>query len=513
MIFPSQKDHCFDLLSKIFGMLNDPSLCDVSISIEGTVFWAHRCVLIAACPTLFDIIVKESENSKKKIVQLSLQGFSVSGFNAFLLYVYTGQPPDVNDESLMHDFVKSCCALGVSIPPNKENKDYYDKMEQLHKDTEIVMEVTDVSYDKNNESEVAAESDDDDHAESPVDLSVNDIFENLNTADEVDKDLHDENVLPENDNIGGEDKAKHQEEPAKKDVKLQSLFSVKRRDGEDDVASEYTLLISKYPIKQKRKRPVVKHNPILPAEPPFACPFNSCGKIFETFDKLKRHYYIHREKKHICNVCGRKFLLKIDLTIHCRIHTGEKPYACTECGAKFTQKSTWKNHLPTHMNDAPKFPCNLCDKTYTSARSLSLHKKEKHTDKKCSPICHNCNKSFESRAAYISHMKKECDSCNFRCTKCDKRYHMKKSYELHVKKCSVSFDHQCHLCDRAFKNKKQLSTHKFNFHTTPKYNTRTDNVSTASIEVLIDSNEVETNGKNEMYDFDSVILEEVVDET
>ncbi|XP_039260882.2 uncharacterized protein LOC120337223 [Styela clava] len=505
MIFPSQKDHCFDLLSQIFGMLNDPTLCDISISVEETVFWAHRCVLIAACPTLFDIIVKESGKSQKKIVQLALQGLSVSGFNALLLYVYTGQPPDVNDESLMNDFVKSCYALGVSLPSKEDNNEYNENSEEILEDAEIVVELTDASYDMTNESQVIAASD---NIDNENDVSAFDII-----VASVAADLHNEISTTEKNKT----KVKHKRKKTMEKVdNLQSLFSVKRRGGKNDTTSEATTLLSKYPKMQNRGRPVVEHDSIFPVEPPFACPFDGCGKVFENRNKLKKHYHNHEEKKHVCNVCERKFLYKKDLIVHGRIHTGEKPYVCSECGAKFTQKSTLKNHLATHMNHAPKFACNSCDKTYTSSRSLSLHRKEKHAERKPLHTCHDCNKSYESRSAYITHMKNECNSCNFLCAKCGKKYRRKEPYELHVENCSVLLGHHCHLCDGVFKSKRHLSNHLFNFHSTPKFRTETDNVSSTSIEVLIDSNETEIDGENEMLDINSMTLldlEEVIDES
>nr|XP_039260883.1 zinc finger protein 880-like [Styela clava] len=495
MIFRSQKDHCFDLLSKIFGMLNDPSLCDISISVEETVFWAHRCVLITACPTLFNIIVKELGNSQKKIVQLTLQGLPASGFNALLLYVYTGQPPDVNDVSILEGFVKCCRALGVSLPSKQKNKDYQENLDKLQKDAEITLEDTNVSHDKHNEFQVSVklENVDNDQDVSSLDEIITHVVADLSSAGDYDRELHNKILTPVKDKT---EVKRKQKKPTKKVANLHSLFSVKRRSGNAGITSDSTSLLSKYPKMQNYEEPEVKHDLILPVEPPFACPFKGCEKVFETRIKMKKHYFIHGEKKHACDVCGRKFLYKKDLIVHCRIHTGEKPYVCSECGATFTQIGTLKSHLPTHMTHAPKFACDSCDKTYTSSRSLSLHIREKHTDIKPLHICHDCNKSYENRNAYIAHMKTECISSNFRCAECGRRYRKKEAYELHIENCSVFLKHKCHLCDGVFKNKRHLSNHIFSFHSTPKYKTETDYVSAASVQVCVDSNETEIIGKD-----------------
>nr|CAD7264695.1 unnamed protein product [Timema shepardi] len=59
------------------------------------------------------------------------------------------------------------------------------------------------------------------------------------------------------------------------------------------------------------------------------------------------------EKNHICDVCGRGFGVKNDLTRHKYCHSEVKPHECTVCGISFGQRRYLRNHLKTR-HDLPE---------------------------------------------------------------------------------------------------------------------------------------------------------------
>ena len=58
--------------------------------------------------------------------------------------------------------------------------------------------------------------------------------------------------------------------------------------------------------------------------------------------------FSNKERKNVCETCGKSFKSKIYLKVHGRIHSGGKPYNCDICDKKFAWKSNLKTHQLTH---------------------------------------------------------------------------------------------------------------------------------------------------------------------
>lgn len=48
------------------------------------------------------------------------------------------------------------------------------------------------------------------------------------------------------------------------------------------------------------------------------------------------------ERRFVCNVCGRSYKRRDNLSQHQHCHTGERPYVCSQCGSTFSQR--WALH-------------------------------------------------------------------------------------------------------------------------------------------------------------------------
>lgn len=48
------------------------------------------------------------------------------------------------------------------------------------------------------------------------------------------------------------------------------------------------------------------------------------------------------ERRFVCDVCGRSYKRRDNLSQHQRSHTGERPYVCSQCGSSFSQR--WALH-------------------------------------------------------------------------------------------------------------------------------------------------------------------------
>lgn len=159
-----------------------------------------------------------------------------------------------------------------------------------------------------------------------------------------------------------------------------------------------------------------------------------------------------------CNVCDRSFTMASTLSLHHRrVHLGIKPYECKDCGWKFAQTSDLIKHRRKHTGERP-YKCDFCQMAFAQKRNLSTHMKM-HTN--APSVCKYCEKKFLLETSLKQHLKKhEADSVE-KCPHCsipyasleDLRIHIKKK---HPKEPTISL---CHICDKQFKKSCDLQKH------------------------------------------------------
>jgi len=131
-----------------------------------------------------------------------------------------------------------------------------------------------------------------------------------------------------------------------------------------------------------------------------------CGKTFSRRNDLSRHLMLHSgERKYSCTFCDSKFIGSGDLYKHMRIHTGEKPYVCKfeGCGKCFMQKGDLNKHLKIHLK-IKNHKCQLCDYSCIQGSDLNNHMLT-HSRSKPFP-CDLCFKSFRRNNQLSAHMKR-----------------------------------------------------------------------------------------------------------
>ncbi|XP_067109604.1 uncharacterized protein [Osmerus mordax] len=93
-------------------------------------------------------------------------------------------------------------------------------------------------------------------------------------------------------------------------------------------------------------------------------------------DQLDMSKY-SKDKRFICNFCGKCFTSSRSLETHVRVHTGERPYSCAQCGKRFTQSGHLKTHQSVHTGERP-FACEHCGKRFAGKQNLRIHQQKHH---------------------------------------------------------------------------------------------------------------------------------------
>ncbi|XP_054081877.1 serendipity locus protein H-1 [Zeugodacus cucurbitae] len=147
------------------------------------------------------------------------------------------------------------------------------------------------------------------------------------------------------------------------------------------------------------------------------CP--ECGKCLK-LGSMWMHRKIHSDnKKYGCDICGQKFVQKINLTHHSRIHTAEKPYECPECQKRFQERSHLQRHQKYHAQTR-SYRCEKCGKMYKTERCLKVHNLV-HLEQR--PFaCNVCDKSFISNSKLKQHSNIHTGERPFKCNYCPRDF-------------------------------------------------------------------------------------------
>ncbi|XP_044592755.1 zinc finger protein 28 homolog [Cotesia glomerata] len=227
-----------------------------------------------------------------------------------------------------------------------------------------------------------------------------------------------------------------------------------------------------------------------------------------------------QENLHSCEVCGRRFSVKMNLESHMSVHENNQLQFCNFCGASFPLKSDLLNHLKTHAsyseledrNNNPECDkkttlksrekskviknCPECNNSFEESKFqdhicvLNISSGEKSDSELSEYNCEKCNKDFKNKTRLarhlLSHRKKmSCNICSlkftnqhdlinhyslhkktsngekiFECKECGKIFASRSSQQIHARVHSGERPYGCNFCDRAFADGGTLRKHE-----------------------------------------------------
>ena len=79
------------------------------------------------------------------------------------------------------------------------------------------------------------------------------------------------------------------------------------------------------------------------------------------------------KKTHRCSICSKIFTKKRNLARHQILHSGVKNFGCSQCDKTFNQAQNLIRHELTHYDADKLFSCNTCSKKFIDQNNLRKH--------------------------------------------------------------------------------------------------------------------------------------------
>ncbi|ODN05755.1 putative zinc finger protein [Orchesella cincta] len=185
-----------------------------------------------------------------------------------------------------------------------------------------------------------------------------------------------------------------------------------------------------------------------------------CEKSYPTRTQFAWHRRTHREKRCICNICGRPFNTQYDMKRHKWRHMSkEEQEEAVRNGMKDFSKP-WEDIKKKPLG----FQCNLCGNQFRTIVQLKSHELRKHFDNRERIMCNKCGQFFlpgPSMAYHELNCLKEDLKQVHECYICLKRCKNKITLGRHIKLHSAGDETPfiCSVCGKGMKSKAALKKH------------------------------------------------------
>lgn len=155
-----------------------------------------------------------------------------------------------------------------------------------------------------------------------------------------------------------------------------------------------------------------------------------------------------------CPKCDKTFDRAGKYESHTRVHTGEKPFQCDICLQRYSTKSNLTVHKKKHASDAP-FPkkehkCPFCSKLHASKKTLAKHVRRFHPD---------------HIQEFLTKRKRKSEG--WKCAICLKTFTRRPHLQEHMILHTQDRPFKCSFCDEYFKSRFARLKHQEKYHLGP----------------------------------------------
>ncbi|XP_044075964.1 zinc finger and BTB domain-containing protein 41 [Siniperca chuatsi] len=155
-----------------------------------------------------------------------------------------------------------------------------------------------------------------------------------------------------------------------------------------------------------------------------------------------------------CPKCDKTFDRAGKYESHTRVHTGEKPFQCDICLQRYSTKSNLTVHKKKHASDAPfqkkEHKCPFCSKLHASKKTLAKHVKRFHPD---------------HIQEFLTKRKRKSEG--WKCAICLKTFTRRPHLQEHMILHTQDRPFKCSFCDEYFKSRFARLKHQEKYHLGP----------------------------------------------
>ncbi|XP_043477219.1 zinc finger protein 530-like [Leptopilina heterotoma] len=120
----------------------------------------------------------------------------------------------------------------------------------------------------------------------------------------------------------------------------------------------------------------------------YHCP--ECAYRFEDRETLHEHLEDHRQRSHICDICGASLKRKEHLDRHKQGHNKDRPYQCSMCCKSFKRNEHLARHVIIHSGSKNQI-CTECGKAFFRKDHLKKHLQSHNNSNKNKNVSNNQN--------------------------------------------------------------------------------------------------------------------------